>query len=180
MAWICLMLKLELWPTVVYQFDIGLENCEFLRAVIASNSGLEITPEDMITSGAFDIITECANTIGNATIIDAWLRTANNDGDNHFEVHCDSHKGSDHIGVLWISGDENMGGDIVIYDPAWRNPQRLRNEGNQTYNNKKLLSFKIGTLTIFPADVWHEIRNYHGKTERLSLNFAINIDGPNN
>lgn len=174
------MRKLELWPTVVYQFDIGLANCEFLKAVVASNAGLDIPPEDMITSGAFESIEECANTIGPATIIDAWVRTASEEDNNHFEVHCDNHKGSDHIGVLWITGDEGMGGDLVIYDPAWRNPQKLRNDNAQTYNYKKLLPFKVGTLTIFPADVWHEIRHYCGKTERVSLNFAINIDGPNN
>ena len=174
------MLKLELWPTTVYQFDIGFENCEFLKAVIASNAALEIPPEDMITSGAFDMINERINTIGPATIVDAWVRTADSDGNNSFEVHCDSHKGTDHIGVLWVSGEEGMGGDLVMYDPAWRNPQRLHNEGNQTYNHKRVFTFKVGVLTIFPAEVWHEIRNYYGKTERVSLNFAININGTNN
>jgi hypothetical protein len=174
------MRKLDLWPTTVYQFDIDSSSCEFLKSLILSNASLDVTPEDMISSGAFDCVTKCANTIGPATIIDAWIRTAGEDENNHFEVHCDSHKGSDHIGVLWITGDENMGGDLVIYDPAWRNPQKLIKENLQTYSNNKLFPFKVGTLTIFPADVWHAIRNYCGKTERISLNFAINIDGSNN
>lgn len=174
------MLKLDLWPTTIYQFNIGVENCEFLKAVIASNSVLEIPPEDMIASGAFDVVSDCLKSIGTATIVDAWVRTADSDSNNSFEVHCDSHKGTDHIGVLWIGGEEGMGGDLVMYDPAWRNPQKLRNEGSQTYNHKKVFPFKIGELVIFPADVWHEIKNYYGKTERISLNFAINIDGTNN
>lgn len=174
------MRKLDLWPTTVYQFNIGAENCEFLKAVIASNSALEIPPEDMITSGAFDMIKDCLNEIGQAVIVDAWIRLAGEASNNSFEVHCDSHKGTDHIGVLWISGEEDMGGELVIYDPAWRNPQRLRNEDKQTYNNKKVFPFKVGTLTVFPSNVWHEVRNYNGKTERISLNFAIDLDGFDN
>lgn len=174
------MNKFDLWPTTVYQFNIGVDQCNLLRAEIALNSALDVHPEEMINSDQFNNIKDLISTVGTVNIVDAWLRTAQPRVNNNFEIHCDSHKGTNYIGILWLSGDENQGGDLVIYDPAWRNPQRLQNENNQTCSYKKVFPFKVGTLTLFPAEVWHEVTLYSGIAERISLNFAIDIDGLNN
>lgn len=176
MDWTCQMRKLDLWPTTVYQFELDKSYCKFLKTVIATNSAMELPPEDMIPSGVFDAVVDCISTVGHATIVDAWVRTAEIDVPNNFEIHCDSHKGTDYIGVLWLTGDNDMGGDLVLYDPAWRNPQRLRHDDNQTCNLKQHFKFEVGTLTLFPADVWHEVTRYNGQSERISLNFAIDIN----
>jgi hypothetical protein len=173
------MRKLDLWPTTVYQSYFSHADCDFLRAVILSNSTLDKHPEEMITDGTFNFVRDRLSSVGEVTIIDAWIRTVELDCNNEFEVHCDSHKGTDYIGVLWITGDEDAGGDLVLYDPAWRNPQHIRHE-QQKYSLNKTFKFSVGTLTVFPSCVWHKITAYHGLTERISLNFAINIDGPNN
>jgi hypothetical protein len=130
--------------------------------------------------GAFDLIKEYMRELGNVSIDDVWIRTAEQVAHNNFEIHCDSHKGTDYIGVLWLTGEEGCGGDIVLYDPAWRNPQHMRHEEQQTYNLKHKLTFKLGEFTLFPSNVWHEVTAYSGQAERISLNFAINIDGSNN
>lgn len=174
------MRKIDLWPTTVYQSYVAHADCEYLRAVIASNSALDKPPEDMITDGTFDFVSDCLSSVGIATIEDAWIRTVELNCSNEFEVHCDSHKGTDYIGVLWVTGEEDAGGDLVLYDPAWRNPQHMRHEANQTYSLNKTFKFSVGTLTVFPANVWHKITAYNGMVERISLNFAININGLNN
>lgn len=180
MDWTCLMRKFELWPTTIYQAYIDHADCELLRAVIAANTALDKPPEDMISDGTFSLISDCLSSVGNVTIVDAWIRTVELNCKNDFEIHCDSHKGTDYIGVLWLTGEEDMGGDLVLYDPAWRNPQRLHNEDKQTYSINKTFKFTVGVLTVFPASVWHKITAYNGSQERISLNFAINIDGSNN
>jgi hypothetical protein len=174
--------KIDLWPTTIYQSNLDIDNCKLLQALILSNEAMGITPEDMIQSGEFNMVLDLIKDVGNATIIDAWIRLAESDHNinNSFEIHCDSHKGTDYIGILWLSGDENRGGDLMLYDPAWRNPQHLRFENQQQYNLRHRLKFKIGELILFPSNVWHEVTSYYGTEKRISLNFAINIDGPNN
>lgn len=174
------MIKLDLWPTTVYQTHIDQVDCELLRTVIAANSAMDKPPEDMISDGSFNLINDCLSSVGDVTIVDAWIRTVELNGENDFEIHCDSHKGTNYIGVLWLTGNEDMGGDLVLYDPAWRNPQQLCHEDKQTYSLSKTFKFTVGVLTIFPASAWHRITAYHGNQERISLNFAINIDGSNN
>lgn len=174
------MIKTSLWPTDIYQFNIGKDQCDNLFTSIVNYSAQSIPPEDMNKLGAFDLIKDCMAELGSVDIQDVWIRTAQGGPNNNFEIHCDSHKGTDYIGVLWLTGDENCGGDVVLYDPAWRNPQHLRYEEQQTYSLKHKLKFVLGELILFPANVWHEVTAYSGQTERISLNFSININGPNN
>lgn len=174
------MIKNSLWPTDVYQLSISKDDCDYLNAAIASYTAQGIPPEDMNKDNAFDIISKSISQLGRITITDVWIRTAANAVNNNFEIHCDSHKGTDYIGVLWLTGQENHGGDVTLYDPAWRNPQRLRHERQQTYNLKHEFKFTLGEFILFPSNVWHEVSTYTGTVERISLNFAINIDGINN
>lgn len=173
------MIKTSLWPTDVYQTNIGRENCEYLYAAIVTYEAQNIPPEDMNKFGAFELVKDAISSIGKVTIEDVWIRTAEPVQNNNFEVHCDSHKGTDYIGVLWLTGNEGCGGDIVLYDPAWRNPQHMRFEDQQRYSLKHRITFKVGELVLFPSNVWHEVTTYTGDHKRLSLNFAINIDGSN-
>lgn len=173
------MQELNLWPTTVYQIDVDKMYCEHVFLEIVNNTALDITPEEMVTLGSYDILLDLLAPVGNVTIVDAWIRYSNSSTDD-FEIHCDSHKGSDYIGVLWLTGDDQSGGDLTIYDPSWRNPQHLRREENQTYNLKKQFKFEIGKFIIFPSNVWHSVSKYIGHGPRASLNFAININGLNN
>lgn len=174
------MIVQNLWPTTVYRFTFDQDTCNILHAAIVSYAAQDIPPEDMNKLGLFNSVADAVAVLGNVTISDVWIREAASAPNNNFEIHSDSHKGTDLIGVLWLTGTEGQGGDIVLYDPAWRNPQRMRYEQQQQYNIKQKFDFKIGELILFPSNVWHEVTSYYGTEKRISLNFAINIDGPNN
>lgn len=174
------MIIQKLWPTTVYRFTFDQNICNMLHASIISYSAQDIPPEDMNKQGLFNIIADAIKVLGTVDIADVWIRETVVSSNNNFEIHSDSHKGTDLIGILWLTGNENCGGDIVLYDPAWRNPQRMRYENQQQYNIKQQFNFKIGELILFPSNVWHEVTSYYGTEKRISLNFAINIDGLNN
>lgn len=84
-------------------------------------------------------------TVGNSTL------------DNTFPWHDDRHNVGKFLGILWVSGSENCGGDLsVINDSA------------------EVISvpFKPNTLILMPTHWIHRVEHYWGKDLRVSLNFT--------
>lgn len=105
---------------------------------------------------------------GEYEIVDGWVRS----GYNSFDIHCDSHYGNQYVCVVQLYGEEGVGGDLVLYDPSWRNPQWMSDDTNPNANTEKI-QFKIGQVIIFPSDVWHRVTEYKGSISRITLNLMI-------
>ncbi len=105
---------------------------------------------------------------GEYEIVDGWVRS----GYNSFDIHCDSHYGNQYVCVVQLYGEEGAGGDLVLYDPSWRNPQWMSDDTNSNVNTETV-HFKIGQVIIFPADVWHRVTEYKGSISRITLNLMI-------
>lgn len=105
---------------------------------------------------------------GSYEIVDGWIRN----GYNSFDIHCDNHYGNQLVSVVQLYGDEGKGGDLVLYDPAWRNPQWV-SDTKQPDSNTYVVPFKIGQAIVFPSDVWHKVTNYTGDISRITLNLML-------
>ena len=105
---------------------------------------------------------------GKYEIVEGWVRS----GYHSFDSHCDSHYGSQFVCVVQLYGEEGCGGDLVVYDPAWRNPQWVSDTKQQDANTYTF-PFKVGRVIIFPSDVWHKVTPYTGKISRITLNLMI-------
>ena len=105
---------------------------------------------------------------GKYEICDGWVRS----GYSGFDIHCDSHYGNQLVCVVQLYGEEDAGGDLVLYDPAWRNPQYVSDSINPNTVDYTV-KFKVGQIILFPADVWHKVTNYTGKISRITLNLMI-------
>lgn len=69
------------------------------------------------------------------------------------------HQGQ-YVGVLWIDGDTDEGGNTEIMLPS-----------ADIVN----CNFEPGRLTVFPISYLHRVNHYSGKAARISLNFTFNI-----
>lgn len=105
---------------------------------------------------------------GKYIVCDGWVRS----GYNNFDIHCDSHYGNQLVAVLQLYGDKESGGDLVLYDPSWSNPQWMSDTQNSD-TNTYTFKFTMGQLIIFPSNVWHKVTEYRGKTNRITLNLMI-------
>lgn len=105
---------------------------------------------------------------GEYTIVDGWVRV----GYNSFDLHCDSHYGNQLVCVVQLYGNEECGGDLVLYDPSWRNPQ-WTSDVKQVDANTEVVKFKVGQFVVFPSDVWHRVTEYTGSISRITLNLMI-------
>lgn len=105
---------------------------------------------------------------GKYEICEGWVRN----GYSGFDIHCDSHYGNQLVCVVQLYGEEGAGGDLVLYDPAWRNPQYVSDSINPNTVDYTV-PFKKGQIILFPADVWHRVTNYTGKINRITLNLMI-------
>ena len=105
---------------------------------------------------------------GSYEICDGWIRN----GYNSFDIHCDNHYGNQLVCVVQLYGEENCGGDLVLYDPSWRNPQFV-SDGVNKNTNDYVVPFKIGQVITFPSDVWHKVTEYKGNSSRITLNLMI-------
>jgi hypothetical protein len=176
------MIQHNLWPTVVYQTNIGLDKCLEIRAQLAAYEAQDIPPEDMPRQEIFGPLLEDFKDIGTFDIINTWAREVEPNGkDNNFEIHCDTHHHADYIAVVWLDGEEDCGGDLMLYDPAWRNPRNPRDfDKDSRHAYRHSVKFKVGEVIMFPACVWHSVTSYTGTRTRVGLNLAVNIDGTNN
>jgi hypothetical protein len=105
---------------------------------------------------------------GEYEIVDGWIRS----GYSSFDLHCDSHYGNQLVCVVQLYGEEGCGGDLVLYDPSWRNPQ-WTSDYKQKDVNTETIKFKIGQVIVFPSDVWHKVTEYTGSISRITLNLMI-------
>lgn len=161
------MKTIELWPTTIIIDDVSPDTCLkiHMRHIATGSKDWE----DVITQAEIDDIFRDFN---NYEICDGWVRTLTTNSNNNFELHCDNHYGNQLVAVLQLFGEEEKGGELVLYDPAWRNPQWMSDNVNPNIN-KFQFPFKMGQLVIFPANVWHEVKAYHGAINRTTLNLML-------
>lgn len=105
---------------------------------------------------------------GDYEIVDGWVRS----GYSSFDIHCDNHYGNQLVCVVQLYGEEKSGGDLVLYDPTWRNPQFV-SDSKQVDATTFKVPFIIGQVIVFPADVWHRVTEYTGSISRVTLNLMI-------
>lgn len=109
---------------------------------------------------------------GKSVIVDGWIRTLGTSGHNDFELHCDNHYGNQYVAVIQLKGEEGVGGDLVLYDPAWRNPQFM-SDGIKPNTFNYTIPFSVGRIVMFPSNVWHRVTEYVGTQSRSTLNLMI-------
>lgn len=107
--------------------------------------------------------------VGKYEICDGWVRS----GYSSFDIHCDSHYGNQFVCVVQLYGEEGVGGDLVLYDPAWRNPQYMSDCLSNPNTVDYTVKFKVGQIILFPANVWHKVTEYRGSITRITLNLMI-------
>lgn len=105
---------------------------------------------------------------GKYEIVDGWVRS----GYTSFDMHCDSHYGNQLVCVVQLYGNEGVGGDLVLFDPSWRNPQWMSDK-KQSDVTTYSIPFKVGQVIVFPSDVWHKVTPYNGDISRITLNLMI-------
>jgi hypothetical protein len=161
------MKMIDLWPTTIAVYDIPLDLCLKIHdRHITSNSK---DWEDVITS---DEANKIFCEFSTYEICDGWIRTLTTESNNNFELHCDSHYGNQLVVVVQLFGEEEKGGELVLYDPSWKNPQWMSDTINVN-SNKHEFAFKIGQVIIFPSNVWHEVKTYYGSMHRTTLNLML-------
>lgn len=93
-----------------------------------------------------------------------------------------------HPGQLWSAvfyvdhgdDDPDAGGELVLEDPRFPmthmrlNALRVMDAGGAPQTGETRLKPKMGDLILFPAWLRHNVEQYHGQRERISI--AMNID----
>jgi hypothetical protein len=105
---------------------------------------------------------------GKYIICDGWVRS----GHNSFNIHCDNHYGNQFVCIVQLFGDQQSGGELVLYDPSWRNPQWM-SDNKQADSITHVVPFIPGQVIIFPSNVWHSVTEYSGNISRITLNLMI-------
>jgi hypothetical protein len=159
------MLK-EIFPTKLVIENLSEDDVLTLTTKFAENGDkdweLVLSDHKIITDKVEKWLT------GKYEIIEGWVRS----GYSSFDIHCDNHYGNQLVCVVQLYGEEEVGGDLVLYDPSWRNPQWVSDTKQQDANTMTV-PFKIGQVIIFPSDVWHRVTPYSGKISRITLNLMI-------
>lgn len=162
----------NLWPTKVVIETLPLEECMIILNSHVSNNTKDW--EDIVEKRFENLLLDIVNSYygGKHEICEGWIRTLSTKDHNDFELHSDSHYGGQLVAVLQISGDEDSGGELVLYDPSWNNPQWVSDTKNRN-SNTFTVPFKMGNLVVFPANVWHRVNSYTGNTNRVTLNLIL-------
>lgn len=162
----------NLWPTKVVIESLPLEECMIILNSHVSNDtkDWENIVEKRFESLLLDIVNSYYG--GKHEICEGWIRTLSTKDHNDFELHSDSHYGGQLVAVFQISGDEDCGGELVLYDPSWNNPQWVSDTTNRN-SNTFTVPFKMGKLVVFPSNVWHRVNSYTGQTNRVTLNLIL-------
>jgi len=83
---------------------------------------------------------------------------------NGYRLGVHTHYSDDAFACLYFNDvTEDEGGEIVLYDPRWQR--------NYAFGGSKLekIKSKRGQLLIAPQFLWHEVTQYNGNEERLTL-----------
>jgi hypothetical protein len=166
------MITHNLWPTKVVIESVDIEKCLNVLNSYFLNSDKDW--ENVLDKTFQQVILDIANVAfdGKFEICEGWIRTISTSTHNDFDIHSDSHYGGHLVAVLQVSGDENCGGELVVYDPSWNNPQWV-SDTNNINSNTFTIPFKMGSLIIFPSNVWHKVKAYNGKNNRNTLNLIL-------
>jgi hypothetical protein len=162
----------NLWPTKVVIETLPLEECMLILNSHVSNSTKDW--EDIVEKRFENLLLDIVNSYygGKHEICEGWIRTLSTKEHNDFELHSDSHYGGQLVAVFQVSGDEDSGGELVLYDPSWNNPQWVSDTKNRN-SNTFTVPFQMGKLIVFPANVWHRVNSYTGNTNRVTLNLIL-------
>lgn len=162
----------NLWPTKVVIESLPLEECMIILNSHVSNNTKDW--EDIVEKRFENLLLDIVNSYygGKHEICEGWIRTLSTKDHNDFELHSDSHYGGQLVAVFQISGDEDCGGELVLYDPSWNNPQWVSDTKNKN-SNTFTVPFQMGKLIVFPANVWHRVNSYTGNTNRVTLNLIL-------
>ena len=111
------MITHNLWPTKVIIESVSIEEC-----LLILNSYVLDGDKDWgnVLEKRFEqVILNIANDAFGSKfeICEGWIRTISTSTHNDFDIHSDSHYGGHLVAILQVSGDENNGGELVIYDP---------------------------------------------------------------
>jgi len=160
------MHALNLFPTkVVFNNLLQDTVLELVHKYTTSNSKdwEELIEDDSIV---IDLVEKYYE--GKYEICEGWIRS----GYTSFDIHCDSHYGNQLVCVVQLYGDEGKGGDLVLYDPSWSNPQWVSDSKNSD-SNTYVIPFKSGQIIVFPSNVWHRVTEYTGSISRITLNLML-------
>ena len=157
---------LNLFPTKVVIEQLSEDRVLELATTFAETDNKDWANLDIPLNDVLDIASRTYG--GSFEVVEGWVRS----GYNNFDIHCDNHYGNQLVCVVQLYGEEGSGGDLVLYDPAWRNPQYVSDTVNPNTVDHTV-NFKIGQVIVFPADVWHRVTNYTGKITRITLNLMI-------
>jgi len=160
------MHALNLFPTkVVFNNLLQDTVLELVHKYTTSNSKdwEELIEDDSIV---IDLVEKYYE--GKYEICEGWIRS----GYTSFDIHCDSHYGNQLVCVVQLYGDEGRGGDLVLYDPSWSNPQWVSDSKNSD-SNTYVIPFKSGQIIVFPSNVWHRVTEYTGSISRITLNLML-------
>jgi hypothetical protein len=124
----------NLWPTKVVIETLPLEECMIILNSHVSNSTKDW--EDIVEKRFENLLLDIVNSYygGKHEICEGWIRTLSTKDHNDFELHSDSHYGGQLVAVFQISGDDESGGELVLYDPSWNNPQWVSDTKNRNSN----------------------------------------------
>lgn len=89
---------------------------------------------------------------------------------NGMNIHTDEDHGGTVSAVVWFEGEEDQGGDLVLWDPRWENPKLW---GGVKGDGKYTIKFKPGTVVMFPSSVWHGVTAYTGSKPRRAINMVL-------
>lgn len=157
---------LNLFPTKVAIEQLSEERVLELATEFAESNDKNWTNLEVPLNDIMELVSK--NYGGDYEVADGWVRS----GYSSFDIHCDNHYGNQFVCVVQLYGQEDAGGDLVLYDPAWRNPQYISDSINPNTVDYTV-KFKIGQVILFPADVWHKVTNYTGRISRITLNLMI-------
>jgi len=103
--------------------------------------------------------------------IECEIESANiNITETNDRMHMHTHYGDDAFGVLYFTDvAEEDGGKLVLHDPRWQRNYYFA--GNKKFRVRP----QRGTLVVAPNFLWHEIEDYFGEDDRMSLFFNIAI-----
>jgi hypothetical protein len=105
----------------------------------------------------------------NPVVASSWV-SAFDPQSTGMNIHTDEDHGGTISAVIWFEGEENQGGDLVLWDPRWENPKLW---GGVKGDGKHTIKFKPGTVVMFPSSVWHGVTAYTGTTQRRSVNLVL-------
>ena len=81
-----------------------------------------------------------------------------------------THYGDDAYGCFYFNDvKKDDGGELVLYDPRWQRNYMFGGSQLETIRPRR------GMLVIAPGFIWHEVSQYNGLSERLTLVFNAQV-----